>query len=357
MKLIYVILIFIFLPYPSLSKTFLDKISPNLSNLWGVSVLNKKEILFTQRSGKVFRLNIFNKNIFEVKGVPDVFNSGQGGLLDIVVEKKNEKTKVYLCFSKKVNKSESATAINSYDFKNDKLKNKKTLFVSNKASSGSRHFGCRLAIKNNYIYATIGDRGSRNSAQNLRNHSGSVVKIMKNGIYFDNNAFNSSLSEIYSIGHRNPQGLLFNSDKSVLWLHEHGPQGGDELNIVLKGKNYGWPKITFGKEYGSGNKIGIGTSKVGFEDPVKIWIPSIAPSGMIFYNGKMFPEFKNKLFIGSLKFKRLHILSIKNNSVVDEKVFLENKIGRIRDMEEMSDGSIIIINDEYQGGVYRLFKQ
>ena len=125
MKLIYVILIFIFLPYPSLSKTFLDKISPNLSNLWGVSVLNKKEILFTQRSGKVFRLNIFNKNIFEVKGVPYVFNSGQGGLLDIVVEKKNEKTKVYLCFSKKVNKSESATAINSYDFKNDKLKNKK----------------------------------------------------------------------------------------------------------------------------------------------------------------------------------------------------------------------------------------
>ena len=183
------------------------------------------------------------------------------------------------------------------------------------------------------------------------------MKLLKNGISFDNNAFEGSLPDIYSIGHRNPQGLTFNSNKSILWLHEHGPQGGDELNIVLKGKNYGWPLITFGKEYGSGKKIGLGTSKPGYQDPLKVWIPSIAPSGMIFYNGKMFPQFKNKLIIGSLKFKRLHILTLKNNNVVNEKIFLENKIGRIRDLEEMSDGSIIIINDEYEGGVYRLFKQ
>ena len=357
MKYIYIIFIFIFLPCSSHSKILLDKISPNLSNLWGISVLNKEEILFTQRSGKVFRLNIFKKKLSEVMGVPKVFNSGQGGLLDIEIEQKNRKIKVYLCFSKKANKSQSATAVNSYDFINNELKNKKILFVSNKVSSSSRHFGCRLAIKNDHIYATIGDRGSRNSAQNLRNHSGTVVKLLKNGISFDNNAFEGSLPDIYSIGHRNPQGLTFNSNKSILWLHEHGPQGGDELNIVLKGKNYGWPLITFGKEYGSGKKIGLGTSKRGYQDPLKVWIPSIAPSGMIFYNGKMFPEFKNKLIIGSLKFKRLHILTLKNNNVVNEKIFLENKIGRIRDLEEMSDGSIIIINDEYEGGVYRLFKQ
>ena len=125
----------------------------------------------------------------------------------------------------------------------------------------------------------------------------------------------------------------------------------------MKGKNYGWPLITFGKEYGSGKKIGIGTSKIGYQDPVKVWIPSIAPSGMLIYNGKMFPKFKNKIIIGSLKFKRLHILSLQNNNVVDEKIFLENKIGRIRDLAEMDDGSIIIINDEYDGGVYRLSKQ
>ena len=357
MKYIYIIFLFIFISHSSHSKIILDKISPNLSNLWGISILNKEEILLTQRSGKVYRLNIFKKKLFEITGAPEVFNSGQGGLLDIEIEQKNKRIKVYLCFSKKVNKSQSATAVNSYDFINDKLKNKKSLFVSNKTSSSSRHFGCRLAIKNDHIYATIGDRGSRNTAQNFKNHSGSVVKILKNGKYFDNKAFKSSLPEIYSAGHRNPQGLIFNSNKSTLWLHEHGPQGGDELNIVLKGKNYGWPLITFGKEYGSGKKIGIGTSKIGYQDPVKVWIPSIAPSGMLIYNGKMFPKFKNKIIIGSLKFKRLHILSLKNNNVVNEKIFLENKIGRIRDLAEMNDGSIIIINDEYDGGVYRLFKQ
>ena len=141
-----------------------------------------------------------------------------------------------------------------------------------------------------------------------------------------------------------------------MWAHEHGPQGGDELNIVLKGKNYGWPKVTFGREYGSGRKIGIGTSLPGYEDPKYVWVPSIAPSGMIFYRGSMFPEFKNKIILGSLKYKRLHILSLKENKIVNEEIFLENKIGRIRDIEEMSDGSIIIANDEFNGGLYRLYK-
>ena len=356
MKLIYIFFIFTILPYSSHSKTLLDKISPKLSNLWGVSILNKEEVLLTQRSGRMFRLDVFSKDIFEVKGVPEVFNSGQGGLLDIEIEKKNKKTKIYLCFSKKINQSEAATAVNSYEFVYNKLINKKILFVSNKPSSSSRHFGCRLAIKNNHIYVTIGDRGKRHNAQNIRNHSGSVIRLLKNGVFFNNKAFKNSLPEIYSIGHRNPQGLTYNSDKSVLWLHEHGPQGGDELNIISRGENYGWPKITFGKEYGSGKKIGIGTSKEGYKDPIKVWVPSIAPSGMIFYKGKMFPEFKNKLIIGSLKFKRLHILSLKKNRILSERIILENKIGRIRDFEEMSDGSLILINDEYDGGVYRLYK-
>lgn len=356
MKFFYFFITLILIPNLSYSKTILEKISPNLSNLWGISVLNDKEILFTQRSGKLYRLNVFNKKLVEISGVPEVFNYGQGGLLDVEVEEVNNKKIIYLCLSKKSKNSKSATAINSYQFKNNKLLNKKQLFASNKSSNSSRHFGCRLALNNEYIYATIGDRGERNDSQNLKNHSGTVIKIQKNGNYFNNKAFKNSLPEIFSIGHRNPQGLTFNNNKTQLWLHEHGPQGGDELNIILKGKNYGWPKITFGKEYGSGRDIGIGTTKIGYEDPIKVWVPSIAPSGMIIYRGKMFPEFKNKMIIGSLKFRQLHLLSFKDNTVIDEKYFLANKIGRIRDIEEMPDGSILIANDEFNGGVYRLYK-
>ena len=356
MNFIFYILVFILFPFIAQSQIKLEKITPELSNLWGISVLNKEEVLFTQRAGKLYRLNVFNKKLFEIPGVPEVFNYGQGGLLDVEVEEVNNKKIIYLCLSKKTKNSKSATAINSYQFKNNKLLNKKQLFVSNKPSNSSRHFGCRLALNNEYIYATIGDRGERNDSQNLKNHSGTVIKIQKNGNYFNNKAFKNSLPEIFSIGHRNPQGLTFNNNKTQLWLHEHGPQGGDELNIILKGKNYGWPKITFGKEYGSGRDIGIGTTKIGYEDPIKVWVPSIAPSGMIIYRGNMFPEFKNKMIIGSLKFRQLHLLSFKNNTVIDEKVFLTNKIGRIRDIEEMSDGSILIANDEFNGGVYRLYK-
>ena len=160
---------------------------------------------------------------------------GQGGLLDIAIEEDNNKKIIYLCFSKITKNSESATAINSYEFQNDELFNKKQIFVSNKSSRSSRHFGCRLATNSKYIFATIGDRGTRNDSQNLKNHSGSVIKILKNGNYYNNKAFKNSLPEIFSIGHRNPQGLTFNIDKTNLWLHEHGPQGGDELNLIVKG--------------------------------------------------------------------------------------------------------------------------
>ena len=277
-------------------------------------------------------------------------------MLDIAFEKENNVQRVYLCLSKVIPSNKSSTAIHSYNLKNNKLTNEKVMFISNKISSSGRHFGCRLAIKNEFIFATLGDRGTREDSQNSKNHSGSIIKILKNGNKYNNKAFTNSLPEIYSLGHRNPQGLSFDLKKNILWAHEHGPQGGDELNIVLKGKNYGWPKVTFGKEYGSGRKIGIGTSLPGYEDPKYVWVPSIAPSGMIFYAGNMFPEFKNKIILGSLKYKRLHILSLKDDKIVNEQIFLENKIGRIRDIEEISDGSLIIINDEYDGGVYRLYK-
>ena len=193
MKLFYILLIFIFFPFSSYSQISLNKLSTGLSNLWGISVLNDKEILLTQRKGNVFKLNIFNKNIKKIKGVPQVVNFGQGGLLDIAVEDINKNKKVYLCLSDKVNTTKSATAVHSYDLKNNILLNKKLLFKSNKPSNSSRHFGCRLAIKGEFIFATIGDRGNRHDAQNFANHSGSVIKIKKNGSNYNNNAFENAL--------------------------------------------------------------------------------------------------------------------------------------------------------------------
>ncbi len=356
MNIFFYILMFILISFTAQSQTKLEKLTPEISNLWGIATLDKNEILITQRSGNLYRLNVFNKNIIKIEGTPKVYNSGQGGLLDIAFEKENNVQRVYLCLSKVISSNKSSTAIHNYNLKNNKLTNEKVMFISNKISSSGRHFGCRLEIKNEFIFATLGDRGTREDSQNSKNHSGSIIKILKNGNKYNNKAFTNSLPEIYSLGHRNPQGLSFDLKKNILWAHEHGPQGGDELNIVLKGKNYGWPKVTFGKEYGSGRKIGIGTSLPGYEDPKYVWVPSIAPSGMIFYAGSMFPEFKNKIILGSLKYKRLHILSLKDDKIVNEQIFLENKIGRIRDIEEISDGSLIIINDEYDGGVYRLYK-
>ena len=357
MKVFYIILLLIFFPISSYCKTTLDKISPNLSYLWGLSILNDKEVLYTQRSGKIFKQNVYSKQNTKILDVSDVYHQGQGGLLDIIIDQDDKKTKVILCLSRSLSNFKASTSIYSFDLIQNTLLNKKTLFTANNPSKSSHHFGCRLAINDNFIFATIGDRGDRTNSQNLKNHSGSVIKILKNGKDYNNNAFKNALPEILTIGHRNPQGLAFDPKNKQLWLHEHGPQGGDEVNIILKGKNYGWPIVTHGKEYGSGNKIGQGLSKFGYEDPVWVWVPSIAPSGMIFYQGNMFSEFKNSIILGSLKFKRLHILTIKNNIPINEKIILENKIGRIRDIEEMNDGSLIIINDEKNGGVYRLYKE
>jgi len=357
MKVFYIIFLLIFFPVSSYCKTTLDKVSPDLSYLWGLSILNDKEVLYTQRSGKIFKLNVYSKQNTEIFDVSNIYNKGQGGLLDIIIDQSDKKIKVILCLSKSFGNFKATTSIYSFDLIKNTLLNQKTLFMANNPSESSHHFGCRLAINDNFIFATIGDRGNRANSQKLKSHSGSVIKILKNGKYYNNNAFKKALPEILTIGHRNPQGLAFNPKNNQLWLHEHGPQGGDEVNIIIKGKNYGWPIVTHGKEYGSGAKIGQGLSKSGYEDPVWVWIPSIAPSGMIFYKGDMFSEFKNNIILGSLKFKRLHILTIKNNVPINEKIILENKIGRIRDIEEMNDGSLIIINDEMNGGVYRLYRE
>ena len=228
------------------------------------------------------------------------------------------------------------------------------IFVSNKPSRSGVHFGCRLAIKDNILYASVGDRGERNNAQNPRNHSGTIIHINLSPAKTPRSPNKNWAKEIYSIGHRNPQGLIFNDRTGELWSHEHGPRGGDEINIISYGNNYGWPKVSYGKEY-IGGDIGLNYSPKGFTDPVWKWTPSIAPSGMAFYYGKMFPELRGKLLIGSLKFMRLFVVSMgKNGYPTSETSILKNVVGRVRDVEVLKDGSILILNDEQDGGLFRI---
>jgi glucose/arabinose dehydrogenase len=259
-----------------------------------------------------------------------------------------------LCFSKLVTNNKSSTAIHSYNLKNDKLTNEKVIFVSNKISSSGRHFGCRLAIKNKYIFATLGDRGARDDSQKSKNHSGAIIKILKNGNSYNNKAFKNSLPEIYSLGHRNPQGLSFDLTNNILWAHEHGPQGGDELNLIQSGKNYGWPVITYGVNYVIGTKIGEGTKKKGMEQPIFTWIPSIGTSGLTFISGNTFTKWDNNLLIGGLKNGHLIRVALKENRILEYEEIIQNRFGRIRDVRIGKDGNIYLLTDESNGKLIRL---
>ena len=241
--------------------------------------------------------------------------------------------------------------------KEDKLISKKILFKSNNVSESGVHFGCRLAILNDEIFMSIGDRGNRYEAQDANSHAGSVIRVNKyDGSTKGKKVYNGWPAEVYTKGHRNPQGMAINSKTNEIWVNEHGPKGGDEINVLKPGKNYGWPIVTYGEEYWGG-KIGQGiTSLEGFEDPIWYWVPSIAPSGMIFYDKNMFPEFKGHLLVSSLKFKSLYLVKIENGLPQKELVLFKKRFGRVRDIEQLNDGSILIISDEKKGGLYRIYR-
>ena len=216
------------------------------------------------------------------------------------------------------------------------------------------HYGCRLALDNGYIYASLGERGERYDAQNPELHAGTIIRLHNDGRIPEENPNRAGWApEILSIGHRNPQGMAIHPNTGKIWTHEHGPRGGDEINIISAGTNYGWPTVSYGQEY-IGGSIGIGTSAPGFVEPVWVWTPSIAPSGMAFYEGEMFPQFNGNLLVGSLKFHRLYLVKIVNGLPKSEFVILENVIGRVRDVDVAADGSILLLSDEVDGGLYRL---
>ena len=330
-----------------------------LSRPWGITFLPDKSILITERTGGLVRIT--DGQVHRIKGVPTVASVGQGGLLDIATAPDFESSGwIYFTFSKEetAGSGEYATALGRAQLVGDALQNWQELFVMSNPSSSGRHFGSRIVFDaHGYLYMSIGERGERNRAQTLGDHGGSTLRLTEDGQAVADNPFinlNDALPEIYSYGHRNAQGMAVHPETGLIWQHEHGPRGGDEVNVIRAGNNYGWPVISYGEEY-SGGPVGDGsTHKEGMEQPLVHWEPSIAPSGMMFYTGNKFPGWQGNLFIGALAGKHLRRLVLDGETVVHQEVLLENKVGRIRDVEQGPDGYIWIITDADKGGLYRL---
>jgi aldose sugar dehydrogenase len=331
----------------------------DLAHPWSFTFMPDGAILITEQLGRLFRYAPGGSaQIQEIGGVPRVSANGQGGLLDIALHPDYaDNGWIYLTYSSRYRFADGTTLARAR-LAGSGLTDVEQLFRMDNPSLSGNHFGSRLAFgSDGTLFITIGERGSRDRAQDLGDHAGSVLRLNADGSVPADNPFvgrNDVLPEIYSYGHRNPQGLAINPWSGDLWLHEHGPRGGDEVNVVLPGANYGWPVISYGAEYSSGRPVGEGTSRSGMEQPLIYWVPSIAPSGMAFYDGDVFESWSGDLFVGALAGEHLRRVDLDGDSVVGQEVLLQGVVGRIRDVRVGPDGLIYFITDENRGGLYRL---
>lgn len=335
-------------------------IAGGLNHPWSLVFLPDGDMLVTERFGELLRLSSNGKTIDAVSGVPPVADNGQGGLLDIVLHPDfTDNQLLYFSYSGHGDQpGYVGTEVARATLVNLELVDIEVVFKLAAKSSSAKHFGSRLVFnRDKQLFITVGDRGDRSRAQDLSDHAGSVIRIDQAGGVPADNPFletKNAKPEIFSYGHRNPQGAMLHPETFELWVHEHGPQGGDELNVVKAGRNYGWPVITYGVNYGSGTQIGEGTEKLGMEQPLYYWVPSIAPSGMSFYDADQFPNWKGDLFIGSLKFHTLVRLELDGDRVVHEERLLKKQFGRIRDVKTGPDGNLYLLTDSSGGMLVRI---
>ena len=312
---------------------------------WGIDFLPDESMLVTEKSGTLY--HIVNGKKTAIKNVPAVYNRGQGGLLDIKVHPdfKNNNF-IFITYASEEGEGKGGnTALIRAELKNNALENIKTLYKATPNTTRGQHFGSRIVIDNQgFIFFTIGERGNRDeNPQDITRDGGKLYRLHIDGSVPKDNPFvgkENAKEAIWSYGHRNPQGMEINPETNTIWLHEHGPKGGDEINIPKKGLNYGWPSITYGKNY-SGTTITKDTSKPGMEQPVFYWVPSIAPSGMSFVTSDKYPNLKGNLLSGSLKFQYLEHNILDGENVTKRERLLKD-IGRVRSVEEGPDGFIYI---------------
>jgi len=335
-------------------------VATGLEHPWAVAFLPEGRFLVTERPGRLRVVEADGRLRAPVAGLPELAARGQGGLLDVVLDSGfGQNRTLYFCFSQpggEGNSTALARARLSADLA--RLEDLKVIFSQKPKFASSAHFGCRIVeARDGTLFLTLGDRFSRmQDAQTLDNHHGKIVRIRKDGTVPRDNPFvdrPGALPEIWSLGHRNAQGATLAPD-GTLWMHEHGPQGGDEVNQPRPGRNYGWPVITYGENYGGGS-IGAGiTHKEGLEQPLHHWTPSIAPSGMAFLTSDRYGDaMKGDLFVGSLKFGYLARLEIEGGKVVREHKLLES-LDRVRDVRQGPDGLLYLLTDSSRGQLLRL---
>lgn len=344
-----------------------EVVTRDLNHPWGLAFIGKDRMLVTERSGTMRLIGPDGKKGEPIAGLPEIDAGGQGGLLDVMADSNFARNRmIYFCYSEPAKESSgNSTALASARLSKDaqRLEQVKVIFSQQPKVESNAHFGCRIVEnKDGTLYLTLGDRyGRKDDAQRLGNHIGKVVRINKDGSVPPDNPYakRSNLSrgampEIWSFGHRNIQGATLGPD-GRLWINEHGAQGGDEVNIVEPGKNYGWPVISHGVDYGGG-KIGTGQKeRPGMETPVYFWTPSMAPSGMTFLTSNKYgKDWQGDLFVGALKFKYLARLEVEDGKVVKEEKLLENLGQRIRAVEQGPDGFLYVLTDENKGQLIRL---
>ena len=335
-------------------------IARGLSNPWALAFLPDGKMLVTERPGRMRIVTAEGQVSPPLKGVPDVWASGQGGLLDVVTDKSFAQNKtIYFCFAERADGGGRTTIARAkLNDGNGRLDDVKIIFRQQGPLSSGNHYGCRIAqADDGNLFVALGDHFTyRDQAQNLGNHLGKLVRIAPDGSVPSGNPFAGradAKAEIWSYGHRNVQALAINPASGEPWEIEHGPRGGDEVNVVGKGRNYGWPVIGYGIDY-SGAKIHDSTAKDGMEQPVKYWVPSIAPSGMVFYTGKLFPKWSGNLFAGALRGSMLVRLTLNGNAVTSEERLLQNLNERIRDVRQGPDGALWLLTDSSAGRILRV---
>jgi glucose/arabinose dehydrogenase len=330
-----------------------------LENPWSIAFLPDGRMLITERPG---RLRIVSKDFRlergPVEGLPPIVEAGQGGLFDVVLHPGfAENGWIYISYNGP-GSGGWATELLRARLKGNQLTDTQVLFRLQPKSRMGQHFGGRIVFdRKGFLYLTLGDRGDKERAQHLDDHAGSVIRLHDDGRVPADNPFVNrpgSRPEKFTLGNRNMQGAALHPQTGELWTHEHGPQGGDEVNVIRAGRNYGWPVITYGVNYGIGTKIGEGTEKPGMEQPLYYWVPSIAPSGMTFYTGERFPKWRGNLFVGSLKFQLLARLELDGEKIVKEERLIQGELGRIRDVRTGPDGYIYLLTDAPDGVLARI---
>ncbi len=332
-------------------------VAEGLEHPWGMAFLPDGRMLVTERAGRLRLVGQDGALSEPLAGVPEVYEVGQGGLLDVALDPDFATNQIiYFSFAEPGDEG-GGTAVARAVLAGDRLEQAKVIFRQQPKLDSGHHFGSRLVfLRDGTLIVTLGDRNQRQFIPDMTAHIGKLVRINRDGSAPQDNPFVAQKNvapEIYSLGHRNVQGATLHPDSGELWTVEHGARGGDEINIPKPGKNYGWPIISYGREY-SGAKIGEGTSRPGLEQPVYYWDPSIAPSGMTFYTGDKFPAWRGNLFVGALKDQMLVRLEVDGNRIVAEERLLEDMGERIRDVVQGPDGYLYLLTDESDGRLLRI---